>query len=174
MLLFSRLILFYLPLGMNVFSTSEAVTESPLGLLRIRVAGWRLEEIGFVDSPAFPRSDTSVYLERVIEQLSRYFDDPRFEFSLDLSSGGTPFQRRVWEALRRIPSGDVRTYGELAASLGSSPRAVGNACRRNPVPIVVPCHRVVSASGVGGYAGETTGRLLRVKRWLLDHERAAG
>ena len=159
---------------MNVHSIAETLMESPVGLLRIRVSGGQLDEIAFVDAATSPRFDASPYLDRVIEQLECYFEDPRFEFSLTRSAAGTPFQRRVWDALCRIPSGEVRTYGQLAARLGSSPRAVGNACRRNPVPIVVPCHRVVSATGVGGYAGEAAGRLVAVKRRLLEHERIAG
>jgi methylated-DNA-[protein]-cysteine S-methyltransferase len=85
---------------------------------------------------------------------------------------GTPFQRRVWHALRRIPSGCTRSYGELARELGSSARAVGGACRRNPIPIVVPCHRVIAAGGgAGGFMGQRSGDALAIKTWLLDHER---
>ena len=84
---------------------------------------------------------------------------------------GTPFQRRVWQALRGIPSGSTCSYGELAHELGSSARAVGGACRRNPIPIVVPCHRVAAAAGgVGGFMGQRDGEALTIKQWLLDHE----
>jgi methylated-DNA-[protein]-cysteine S-methyltransferase len=86
---------------------------------------------------------------------------------------GTPFQRRVWEAMRAIPPGRTRTYGDLAAELGTSPRAIGGACRANPCPIVVPCHRVVGATGLGGFAGDTSGHKVEVKRWLLRHEGVA-
>jgi methylated-DNA-[protein]-cysteine S-methyltransferase len=72
--------------------------------------------------------------------------------------------------LRSIPPGRTRTYGELASKLGTSARAVGGACRANPCPVVVPCHRVVAANGLGGFAGDTSGRKLEVKRWLLRHE----
>ncbi len=88
-----------------------------------------------------------------------------------VDGGGTPFQRRVWAALRRIPAGETTTYGALAAALGApgAARAVGLACGRNPIAIVVPCHRVVGAGGrLVGYAGG-----LERKRWLLEHERAA-
>ncbi len=89
-----------------------------------------------------------------------------------VDGGGTPFQRRVWAALRRIPPGRTTTYGALAAALGMprASRAVGLACGRNPVALAVPCHRVVGADGrLTGYAGG-----LARKRWLLEHERAAG
>ena len=78
----------------------------------------------------------------------------------------------MWRELKNIPSGKVVSYGELAKRLGTSARAVGNACRKNPVPVVIPCHRVVSATGIGGYAGDTSGDLLKIKSWLLQHEAA--
>lgn len=106
----------------------------------------------------------------VARQLEAWAADPRFVFSLPLAPAGTPFQRRVWQALRAIPPGEVRTYGELARQLGSSARAVGGACRANPLPLVVPCHRVVAAGGLGGFAGRTRGAALALKRRLLARE----
>uniref|UniRef100_A0A450UR85 methylated-DNA--[protein]-cysteine S-methyltransferase n=1 Tax=Candidatus Kentrum sp. LFY TaxID=2126342 RepID=A0A450UR85_9GAMM len=106
----------------------------------------------------------------VIDQLGRYFEDPEWHFELPLAPGGTPFQRRVWQALQSIPSGVTMSYGVLASRLGTSARAVGNACRRNPIPIVIPCHRVISAHGPGGFMGSWTGRPLAIKKWLLTHE----
>ncbi len=114
--------------------------------------------------------DESDIARCVKEQLQRYFSDPAWIFDVPLSLQGTDFQRRVWERLQGIPSGSLMTYGQLAQALNTSPRAVGNACRDNPCPIAVPCHRVVAAGGIGGYAGHTGGRPLSVKRWLLEHE----
>lgn len=108
--------------------------------------------------------------KQVVAQLQNYLSHPRWDFDLPLDLAGTPFQRRVWEQLRRIPAGHPISYGELARRLGSGARAVGNACRRNPVPIVVPCHRVVSAHGLGGYGGAVAGEQPRFKQTLLDHE----
>ncbi|NOZ38517.1 MAG: methylated-DNA--[protein]-cysteine S-methyltransferase, partial [Gammaproteobacteria bacterium] len=105
-------------------------------------------------------------------QLQGYFSSSVSPFSFPVLLRGTDFQQRVWHALQRIPAGEVRTYGQLAKQLHSSARAVGNACRRNPVPLLVPCHRVVSASGIGGFAGSTDGAEIRIKRWLLRHEGA--
>ena len=116
------------------------------------------------------QAPSSTFECRVAQQLENYFDNPAVNFSLPLELAGTPFQQRVWLALTRIPFGETLTYGELADSLGSGARAVGNACRHNPVPIVVPCHRVVAAHGLGGYAGSSSGPLLDRKRWLLAHE----
>lgn len=106
----------------------------------------------------------------VTEQLDAYFRQGCAGFDLPVELRGTPFQRRVWAVLRSIPSGRTLTYGEIARKLGTSARAIGGACRANPCPIVVPCHRVVAAKGLGGFAGDTSGRKLEAKRWLLRHE----
>ncbi len=83
---------------------------------------------------------------------------------------GSPFQQRVWNALLQIPAGSQVTYGELAKRLGTAPRAVGGACRANPIPLLIPCHRVVAAQGLGGFAGRREGRWVAFKQWLLTHE----
>lgn len=108
---------------------------------------------------------------RVCAELRAYFRNPRAAFTVPVAGGGSVFQNAVWKSMRRIPSGTVRSYGELARQLKTAPRAVGGACRANPVPIVVPCHRVVSATGLGGFMGATGGRAMQIKRWLLAHER---
>ncbi len=122
--------------------------------------------------------DSLMFIEKIRQQLSNYFTQADFQFSLPFELHlGTPFQQRVWQALTEIPSSEVKTYGELAKELNSSARAVGNACRRNLFPVIVPCHRVVSASGIGGYAGDTLEtqkgsiNFLKIKQWLLAHER---
>lgn len=149
----------------------DAVIASPLGRLGIQVRT-ALTSIDFV-APRTPLKQPHTPLaRRVCAQLQAYFKNPRTRFSLPLAPGGSEFQNDVWRAMRRIPSGQVRSYGDLAKSLESAPRAVGGACRANPIPIVVPCHRVVSASGLGGFMGATRGRALQIKRWLLEHERA--
>jgi methylated-DNA-[protein]-cysteine S-methyltransferase len=110
-------------------------------------------------------------LELARRQLAEYFAGERLAFALPLALEGTPFQRAVREALLRIPPGETRSYGALAAAAGApgAARAVGAACARNPVSIVVPCHRAVGADGrLTGYAGGEA-----AKRWLLDHERRA-
>ena len=104
-----------------------------------------------------------------VAQLGEYFAGTRSAFELDLAPQGTDFQRRVWALLSGIPAGETRTYGQLAAQLGTptASRAVGGAIGRNPLSIVVPCHRVIGASGaLTGYAGG-----VERKRWLLHHER---
>ena len=139
-------------------------------LLGARIEGDRLVALDYLFADIEPVEARTPLAREVMEQLMAYFRDPTSRFELPMRVQGTPFQRRVWSALREIPVGETRTYGELAKSLGSSPRAVGNACRSNQLPIVIPCHRVVSAQGPGGYAGQTGGRNMLIKRWLLAHE----
>ena len=153
--------------------STEGWVTTPLGPLRIRVAAGQLVAIEL--SPAVDRQvadPDEPLLRRARQQLDAYFDDPHHRFDLPLALAGSPFQRRVWQALQTIPAGETLTYGELARRLDSGARAVGNACRRNPLPLVIPCHRVVAASGLGGYAGAREGRRLAIKRWLLKHEGA--
>jgi methylated-DNA-[protein]-cysteine S-methyltransferase len=148
----------------------DAVIESPLGRLGIE-AGRALTNIDFVTARTPLMAARTPLARKVCAQLKAYFKDPRTRFDLPLAPGGSAFQNAVWQALRRIPAGTVRRYGDLAKNIKSAPRAVGGACRANPIPIVVPCHRVVAASGLGGFMGATGGRAMEIKRWLLAHER---
>ena len=115
--------------------------------------------------------------ERAARQLERYREDPDAKFDLPLLIEGTEFQRRVWDAMCTIPRGRTLTYGELARMLEGDtfdvPRAVGQACGDNKLPIVIPCHRVVAADGLGGFGHSTGGYLLEAKRWMLMHESSA-
>lgn len=104
------------------------------------------------------------------QQITSYLAGQCMQFDLPVMTQGSRFQQIVWTALEGIPSGQTRTYGEIAKLLGSSARAVGGACRRNPVALIVPCHRVVAANGPGGYGGKTAGHNMRIKSWLLKHE----
>lgn len=118
---------------------------------------------------AAPVSESS---KEVCQQIDDYCARqlPYLVFDIKLETKGTAFQRRVWSALQKIPVGEVLTYGELAQQLKTSARAVGNACRVNPIPLVIPCHRVVAKTGLGGFAGSTDGRPMEIKKWLLAHE----
>jgi methylated-DNA-[protein]-cysteine S-methyltransferase len=153
-----------------------AVIALPMAGLRlgIRIEDDAVSEIDFL-LPGTPRyrmetPPAGIVARRCAEQLRRYFADPSFRFTLPLAPRGSVFQRRVWAELAAIPPGQVRRYGEIARRLRTSARAVGAACRTNPLPIVVPCHRVVAADGMGGYSGATTGELHDIKSWLLAHE----
>jgi methylated-DNA-[protein]-cysteine S-methyltransferase len=115
-----------------------------------------------------PQINTIAHLATV--QLMQYLDNPKFRFDLPLRLNGSKHQLDVWQAMRDIAAGKVRSYGELAKVIGSSPRAVGTACGRNPLPVVVPCHRIVAANGLGGFMGGKLDDPLAIKRWLLRHE----
>lgn len=106
-------------------------------------------------------------LDRAREQLQAYFDGELTEFSLPLAPAGTAYQLRIWQALREIPYGQTRSYQDIAAKVGGSARSVGQANSHNPIPVIIPCHRVVAARHVGGYSG---GEGLPTKRWLLALE----
>jgi methylated-DNA-[protein]-cysteine S-methyltransferase len=146
---------------------------SPVGRLSITEANGALVRIAWSDHEAGdPRAQPgeTQLLTRAAEQLGEYFAGARQDFDLPLAPPGTPFQRRVWAEMARIPFGATASYGALARKLGSVARAVGGACGANPVPIVIPCHRVLGAGGtLGGFSG---GRGPATKRALLEIEGA--
>ena len=152
----------------------DCVLDSPLGRLGIRYRDNRLTRLDYVQRALAQKAATTVFGRQVSTQLEQFFANPGHRFTLALDMQGTAFQCRVWEALTQIAAGETLTYGELATRLHSGARAVGNACRHNPVSIIVPCHRVVSATGIGGYSGRTDGREIHRKQWLLAHEVIAG
>jgi methylated-DNA-[protein]-cysteine S-methyltransferase len=123
--------------------------------------------------PCAPQPPHTLLAKETVRQLRAWLQDPHFVFGLPLAPAGTHFQRRVWQAIAAIPTGETRSYGDIAAQLGSGARAVGNACGANPYPVIVPCHRVIAANqGLGGFARNRGGFLLDIKRWLLQHERS--
>ena len=167
------------------------LTETPVGTLRVVTDGSAVTAIDFLgELPAGESSSVTVaaaraeglatgerrddapLLREAVRQLEEYFAGARAEFDLPLAPAGTPFQLRVWEELRRVRYGEVVSYGEIARRLGmtgQAARAVGLANGRNPVPVVIPCHRVVGADGrLTGYGGGTSR-----KRVLLDLEQGA-
>ena len=130
----------------------------------------RVAEIRYLP-PSIPEVSPRNDLARTAEkQLKSYLEHPDTHFDLPLLIEGTPFQRKLWQALCEIPRGRTLTYGELARRLGAEPRAIGQACGDNRLPIVIPCHRVVAADGIGGFSHTSEGYLIEVKRWLLAHE----
>lgn len=148
----------------------DAVLPAPFGALGVRLAGEVLAGLDFLppDTPLRPCGAAAVH--RVAHELEAYYADPRHPWRLPLAPAGTPFRQRVWQVLMAIPAGATRTYGEIAAELGSSPRAIGQAVGDNPIPIVIPCHRVVAAHGLGGFMHGSSGFPMAVKEWLLHHE----
>lgn len=147
--------------------------ESPLGTLTLVASDVGLQAVWWPDDqraqPPGERDDTHPILVRAVSELREYFAGQRRDFTVPLDPAGTPFQRSAWQALATIPYGRTITYGEQARRLGdpAKARAVGAANGRNPISIIVPCHRVVGASGaLTGFAGG-----MDAKRWLLEFER---
>ncbi|OGA64835.1 MAG: cysteine methyltransferase [Betaproteobacteria bacterium RIFCSPLOWO2_12_FULL_65_14] len=150
----------------------QAIVRMPVMHVGVRTEADKIVEIRYLDTSTEIIRPKNSLAERAARQLERYAADPDFAFDLPLAEAGSAFQRRVWQAMCRIPRGRTRTYGALAKALGSAPRAVGQACGANPFPLVVPCHRVVGASGIGGFAHHAAGFHVDIKRWLLRHEKA--
>ncbi len=142
--------------------------DTPVGGLRLHAHAGLLTAIDFDAEPRGTRAPDAV-LDQAERQLCEYFDGARTEFDLPLASEGSEFQKKVWAELRRIPYGETATYGDIARRLGYEPvisRAVGTANASNPLPIVVPCHRVIGSDGkLTGYAGG-----IERKRTLLEME----
>ncbi|HEY1796826.1 MAG TPA: methylated-DNA--[protein]-cysteine S-methyltransferase [Stellaceae bacterium] len=139
---------------------------SPVGMLTLT------EDEGAIVSVAWGgkvRSNGSPLLAEAARQLEAYFSGELADFDLPLRPAGSQFEQRVWGAMQRIPYGKTQCYGELATSIGSAARAVGGACGRNPIPIVIPCHRVLAKVGLGGYSGRGG---LATKQTLLSLEGA--
>jgi methylated-DNA-[protein]-cysteine S-methyltransferase len=156
----------------NHHANYEAVISTPIeGVkLGINTSNGVLNNLDFIN-PRYPDyAPRDSFILQVIAQIGAYFRNPLYCFSLPFETHGTSFQVRVWRALQQIPSGNSWSYGQVASCLDTSPRAVGGACRANPLPIVIPCHRVVAATGIGGFSGQTVGDRVMIKQWLLSHE----
>lgn len=152
----------------------QARLATPFGIVGVRTEGDALAEIVYLPRSAGTLAPANALAERACAQIEKYLADPGYRFKLPMKQVGTAFQRRVWEQISAIPSGETRTYGDLARALRSAPRAVGQACGTNYFPLAIPCHRVVAANGLGGFAHASGGYLLDVKRWLLAHEQHSG
>jgi len=144
-----------------------AVLMSPIGPLRLRAAGGQLRslDIGAVDRP---RETSDALLREAVAQLSAWFEGQLTDFDLPLEPVTTPRGPAHRAAILGIGYGETASYGQIARMLGSSPRAVGQACARNPLPIIIPCHRVLGAAGAIGHY--SAGEGVATKRWLLNHE----
>ena len=151
-------------------SEFQAKFDTPFALVGVRTEGELLAEVVYLPRSAGALAPTNALAERVGAQIEKYVADPGYRFKLPMKQVGTAFQRRVWELIAAIPSGATRRYGDLARDLRSGPRPVGQACGSNYFPLVIPCHRVVAAKGLGGFAHSSGGYLIEVKRLLLLHE----
>ena len=155
---------------MNKPQHSRAIIPAPFGTLVLDASDSHLLNIEVKIETSGLSVPTTPLLLEATRQLNAYFDDPLCPFSLPLYQQGTTYQNRVWRAMSAITLGSVKSYGQLADELHSGARAVAGVCRANRFPVIIPCHRVVAVNGIGGYCGTATGTLLKVKRWLLQHE----
>jgi methylated-DNA-[protein]-cysteine S-methyltransferase len=143
---------------------------TPFAVLGIRTAGESLTHIEYLPKGAATLEPVNRFAERVCRQVERYLDDPQFRFDLPFNYRGTEFQCRVWRAIHDIPAGETLSYTDIARRLKTAPRPVGGACGANRIPIIIPCHRVLAADGIGGFMHARGGYPIEVKRWLLEHE----
>ncbi len=152
--------------------------QTPIGRLQISCMDNKVTDVNLgMDNKKSVQQHVNVtnglisrFGSNIKNQMDRYFEGSLVSFTVDLAVQGTDYQKSVWRIISTIKQGETLTYSDVAEQLGSSARAVGNACRANPTPIIVPCHRVVSKSGLGGFAGQREGSNINAKTWLLEHE----
>ena len=158
-------------LAIDRISAYQAKLVMPFAVLGIRTEEDWLTDIEYLPLDTKPLAPQNLLAREVCRQLQAYLAEPGFVFDLSLHISGTTHQRRVWDAIQEIPSGKTSSYAEIATRLHSAPRAVGRACGANRIPIVIPCHRVISKSGgLGGFMNASDGFPMEIKRWLLSHE----
>jgi methylated-DNA-[protein]-cysteine S-methyltransferase len=145
-----------------------SVFHTPIANLGIQVDKASLTGLSWLPLCHSEHIDNKGFAYEVYLALKSYFSNAEPLPRIPLQIKGTDFQIKVWEALKVIPIGTVVSYGELAKQLRTSSRAVGQACRTNPVVLFIPCHRVVSAKSIGGYMGKQ--RCIEIKKWILEHE----
>lgn len=147
----------------------DAIVPSPFGAVGVIAKDDFVTTLSLLPTPQSEQTSEQPFVQSVVRQLKQYFSQPNQAIDIPIAVKGTPFQRRVWQAISSIPAGKTITYSELAKMVNSGPRAVANACGANQVPLVIPCHRVVAKQGLGGFMqGEKNG--LAIKAWLLQHE----
>lgn len=149
----------------------QAKLFAPFAVLGICTEEDWLTEIDYlpIDTPL--QKPNTLLAKEVCAQLQAYLLNPKFIFDLSLHISGTAHQRRVWQKIQEIPSGQTTSYAEIAAIIHSAPRAVGRACGANKIPIIIPCHRIIAKNGgLGGFMNASEGSPLEIKRWLLKHE----
>jgi methylated-DNA-[protein]-cysteine S-methyltransferase len=144
--------------------------DSPVGRLTLFEEGGFITGVIWGGKAAEPGEPTELLL-RAKREVAAYFAGKRKEFDLPVKPEGTPGEQKIWRAMAAIPYGETRTYGDIAKETGINARAVGQACGRNPIPILLPCHRVVAANGLGGFSApggvDWKGKLLVLERALL-------
>jgi methylated-DNA-[protein]-cysteine S-methyltransferase len=144
--------------------------STPFAVLGVRTLAERVTDIEYLPPGVATLAPLNKLAEKVCSQVARYLEDPEYRFRLPFDYDGTPFQCNVWRLVSAIPSGRTATYKDIARAMHTAPRPIGGACGANRIPIVIPCHRVVSATGIGGFMRGEGEQALAIKRWLLRHE----
>jgi methylated-DNA-[protein]-cysteine S-methyltransferase len=148
-----------------------ATLAAPFATLGIVTDGRAVTRVAYLPKHTRDVAPHERVAARAVRELERWLDDAQYRFTVPIAAQGTPFQRRVWEAIAAIPVGESRTYAEVARTVRSSARAVGGACGANRIALIVPCHRVVGSRGaLGGFMHAADGEAVAIKRWLLVHE----
>ena len=148
----------------------DVTVDFPMMKVGVTTRDGHVTEIRYLPLSSAAVSPRNALAERAALQLEAYRRDPDSRFDLPVVIEGSPLQKAVWQAMCAIPRGKTRTYGDVAKEVSADARDVGQACGDNRLPIVIPCHRVVGADGIGGFSHSTGGFPLEVKRWLLAHE----
>lgn len=156
----------------NIMPSFDFVITSPIGPLGLKLSSRGLTQLVYCDSQQVLHMPTQGLALELAQQIDAYFNLELKQFDIPLDVQGTDYQNKVWREVSSIPYAQALTYGAIAKTLGTGARAVGNACRRNPVPLMIPCHRVVRLDQIGGYCGQTSGQSMQQKDWLLRHERS--
>ena len=165
-------------LGEKFVGEWDAVINAPFGRLAIQTElvdqSLMISQICYLPAEVELKAAKTDLAKELARQCKQYFKDPDFIFDLPLKPSGTQFQQTVWTEISKIVRGKTQTYGWIAKKIKSAPRAVGQACGSNRYPLVIPCHRIISATGIGGFAHHDGDGFHRdVKKWLLDHEGVA-
>ncbi len=149
----------------------DVIFNTTMATIGLKFTGSRLSKVAYLSKQVDMLPQTEL-AKKVKGKIEKYLKSKEKSIKVEVALNVTPFQLRVLDQLQQIPYGETRSYGDLAKILKTSPRAVGNACRNNPLPIIIPCHRVVAANGIGGYDGATQGETLDIKYYLLRLEGA--
>jgi methylated-DNA-[protein]-cysteine S-methyltransferase len=148
----------------------HAKIATPFAVLGICTVGELLTDIEYLPRGAATLAPLNKLAERVCRQIERYVDDPQYRFKLPFEYRGTAFQCRVWHEISKISPGKTNTYKDIALRIRNAPRAVGGACGKNRLPLLIPCHRVLASNGIGGFMHARGGEPIQIKKWLLAHE----
>lgn len=155
---------------MTTFYTDVFETGTPIGRVKITSNEIGVVAIQLLTDDEVTTASLSTVAKLAKDQILNYLANPSAELNFPTNPQGTVFQNKIWDDLRNIPVGAKVTYVEFASKHGTAPRPIANACRSNPLPIIVPCHRVVAKGEIMGYSSERSSKLVEVKRWLREHE----